>query len=73
MTAPVKVVAGEAVLDDELTLPAVLARYDGDATKALADAIEDIGHLRGELALASLAMSYGFSRGWRPQITRPRL
>lgn len=71
MTTPAKVTAGKAVPDSELTLPAVLARFDGDAVKALAAAIEDIEHLQRELGLASLAMSYGFARGWRPKIERP--
>lgn len=48
----------------------VLARFDGDARAALEAALCDIAFLRKEITFASLAMSYGFARGWRPKIER---
>lgn len=60
--------AGEAVPDDSLTLENVLARFNGDAQAALAVAIEDIRYLERELGYASVCMSIGFARGWRPGI-----
>jgi hypothetical protein len=71
MTAPAKVAMSEAMPEDKQDAETVLAQFDGDAMAALKAAIEDIAHLRRELALASLAMSYGFARGWRPQIVKP--
>jgi hypothetical protein len=52
----------------DLSLSAVLARFDGDARAALEAALDDIAHLQQELTYASLAMSYGFARGWRPRV-----
>lgn len=46
----------------------VLSRFNGDAHAALEAALTDLAFLRRELTLASLAMSYGFARGWRPKI-----
>lgn len=63
---PEKVSAGEAVPDDELSLEAILARFNGDSRAALEAALSDIVFLRKELDFASLAMSYGFARGWKP-------
>ncbi len=61
-----KAPAGEAVPDGDLNIEAVLARFGGDAQVALAAALSDIARLQQELAFASLTMSYGFARGWRP-------
>jgi hypothetical protein len=63
---PAKASAGEAVPCDDLTLEAVLARFGGDAHAALEAALSDVAYLRQELGFASLAMSYGFARGWKP-------
>lgn len=68
MTAPAKAAIDEAMPGENQDVKTVLAQFDGDATAALTAAIEDIAHLRRELALASLAMSYGFARGWRPRL-----
>lgn len=53
---------------DEMSVEAVLARFDGDATAALEAALHDITFLQHELTLASLAMSYGYARGWKPKV-----
>lgn len=68
---PAKVAAGEAVPADDLSIEAVLARFDGDPHAALGAAIDDISYLRRELVFASLAMSYGYARGWTPLAKRP--
>ncbi|MCV0394371.1 MAG: hypothetical protein K5872_15975 [Rhizobiaceae bacterium] len=66
MTEPAKTREGEAMPD--LAIDDVLIRFDGDHHAALVAALSDIAHLRRELQFASLAMSYGFARGWRPSI-----
>lgn len=53
---------------DEMSIGAVLARFDGDAHAALDAALHDIAFLRQELILAGLAMSYGYARGWKPKV-----
>lgn len=58
---------GEA-LRDELSIEAVLARFDGDAHAALDAALHDITFMRHELILAGLTMSYGYARGWKPKV-----
>jgi predicted ATPase len=63
---PEKASAGEAVPDDVLSLEAILDRFNGDSRAALEAALSDIAFLRKELHFASLAMSYGFARGWTP-------
>ncbi|MCV0395903.1 MAG: hypothetical protein K5872_06560 [Rhizobiaceae bacterium] len=68
MTEAVKAADGEAVPGDRLNLDAVLARFDHDPRAALVAALEDIAALREELTIASLTMSYGFARGWRPAL-----
>jgi hypothetical protein len=70
MTEPAKATAGEAVPDDALTVETVLARFNGDAHAALECALSDIAHLERDLSFASLAMSYGFARGWRPSVQK---
>lgn len=55
---------------DEMSVDAVLRRFDGDAVAALAAALEDVTFLRREIEYARLAMSYGFSRGWKPALER---
>jgi hypothetical protein len=70
MTKPAKAAAGEAVPDDERSVEAVVARFGGNTRAALESALDDIAHLERELVVASLAMSFGFARGWRPSIDR---
>ena len=53
---------------DEMSIEAVLARFDGDARAALDAALHDIMFLQHEAMLASLAMSYGYARGWKPKV-----
>ncbi|MCL4745124.1 MAG: hypothetical protein KJZ83_06880 [Burkholderiaceae bacterium] len=48
----------------------ILSRFDGDARAALCAALDDIAFLRREIEFAALAMSYGFTRGWRPALER---
>ena len=70
MAEPAMATDGEAVADDDLSVDSVLARFEGDAVAALTAALDDVGFLRREVALARLAMSYGFARGWRPALER---
>lgn len=44
--------------------------HNGDARSAIATLIDDLHHLRRQLALADAAISRGLTRGWRPTIER---
>ncbi len=44
----------------------LIAWHDGDVSAAIRSLLEDCHHLRGQLALAKLAMGYGYTRGWQP-------
>jgi hypothetical protein len=69
---PAMAPAGEAVPENEpITARQVLNLYDGDALAAIDAMMADIDYLREELTVASLAMSFGFARGWQPA-TRQR-
>ncbi|MDI5927800.1 hypothetical protein [Rhizobium leguminosarum] len=63
-------VVKEALSADELQpeweIEAVLAWHDGNALAAIATLLDDIRHLRHQLALTESAMSRGMTRGWRP-------
>ncbi|MGO7513374.1 hypothetical protein ACC677_08580 [Rhizobium ruizarguesonis] len=59
---------GEAVEDDERA--EVIAYHSGDTHAAIDTLLEDIRHLRRQLALAEGAMSRGMTRGWRPDYDR---
>ncbi|MGO7300345.1 hypothetical protein ACCS72_28420 [Rhizobium ruizarguesonis] len=59
---------GEAVEDDERA--EVIAYHSGDTHAAIGTLLEDIRHLRRQLALAEGAMSRGMTRGWRPDYDR---
>jgi hypothetical protein len=66
MTEPMKAPAGEAMPNvDE-----ILAEFRGDARAAIASLVADVAHLERELSFASLAMGFGFTRGWRPSRSR---
>ncbi len=66
MTEPAKAPAGEATPNvDE-----ILAEYRGDARAAIVALAADVAHLERELSFASLAMGFGFARGWRPSRSR---
>lgn len=71
MAEPAKAASGEAVPSDDLSIDAVLERFEGDVVAALSAALEDVAFLRREIQFARLAMSYGFSRGWQPALERP--
>lgn len=68
---PIKETAGEAVPDNDISMDAVLARFGGDPHAALEAALADVAYLSRELDTASLAMSFGFARGWTPLAKRP--
>lgn len=57
--------------EDAMTVDVILRNFDGDARAALSAALEDLAFLRREIEFARLAMSYGFTRGWRPALERP--
>ncbi|WSH69805.1 hypothetical protein U8Q05_37240 (plasmid) [Rhizobium ruizarguesonis] len=59
---------GEAVEDDERAK--VIAYHRGDTHAAIDTLLEDIRHLRRQLALTEGAMSRGMARGWRPRYHR---
>ncbi|KKZ83546.1 hypothetical protein B5K05_26180 [Rhizobium phaseoli] len=59
---------GEAVEDDERE--AVIAFHRGDMRAAIATLLEDVRHLRRQLALTEAAMGRGMTRGWRPTYDR---
>ncbi|MGR9180476.1 hypothetical protein ACU8OR_33815 (plasmid) [Rhizobium leguminosarum] len=63
-------VVKEAFSADELPpeweIEAVLAWHDGNARAAIGTLLDDIRHLRHQLALTEGAMSRGMTRGWRP-------
>ncbi|MBX4864461.1 hypothetical protein HJA86_31980 [Rhizobium bangladeshense] len=59
---------GKAVEDDERAK--VIAYHRGDTHAAIDTLLEDIRHLRQQLALTEGAMSRGMARGWRPSYHR---
>lgn len=66
---PAMATAGEAVPDTPSSdAESVLALFDGDAKAAIEALIADRAFLVRELDYASLAMSFGFSRGWKPKV-----
>lgn len=48
----------------------IIAWHDGDSRAAIETLMEDILHLRTQLALATAAMGRGFTRGWMPEADR---
>lgn len=70
LAEPAREPDGEAVTGDDITIEAVLARFNGDPHAALAAALDDIAYLQRELSFASLAVSYGFARGWTPMVAK---
>ncbi|MGO8503232.1 hypothetical protein AB9F35_17270 [Rhizobium leguminosarum] len=57
-------------LPPEWEIEAVLAWHDDNARAAIGTLLEDIRHLRQQLALAEGVMSRGMARGWRPSYDR---
>lgn len=47
----------------------MIIEHGGDIRAALAKSMLEVAELREELIFASLAMSYGFARGWKPKDT----
>ncbi|UZD70899.1 hypothetical protein [Brucella sp. JSBI001] len=52
--------------DDEIDL--VLAYHKGDTRAAIEALLKDRDFLVKEIEYASLAMSMGFARGWKPTV-----
>lgn len=50
---------------------AALAWHNGDARQTIATLLDDIRHMRLQLALTEVASSRGFARGWHPSFERP--
>ncbi|NSZ06461.1 dehydrogenase [Agrobacterium tumefaciens] len=48
----------------------IIAWHDGDSRAAIETLMDDILHLRMQLALATAAMGRGFTRGWMPEADR---
>ena len=48
-----------------------LAYHGGDVRATIAALIADREFLAKELSFASIAMSYGFARGWQPSAPMP--
>lgn len=48
----------------------IIAWHDGDSRAAIETLMEDLQHLRMQLALATAAMGRGFTRGWKPEAER---
>jgi hypothetical protein len=55
---------------DDSVVARVLEEHGGDARAAISTLLADCGYLRGQLALATGMMGYGFSRGWVPASCR---
>jgi hypothetical protein len=51
----------------------VIAWHDGDEREAIKTLLDDIQHLRLQLALATAAMGRGYTRGWVPSEERDGL
>lgn len=59
-------VAQENEYDDEIEL--VLAYHKGDARAAIESLLKDRDFLVKEIAIASMAVSQGYTRGWKPTV-----
>ncbi|XKM43678.1 hypothetical protein A4U53_039860 (plasmid) [Rhizobium ruizarguesonis] len=66
MGASVVKEAFSADVPPQREIEAVLAYHGADARAAIGTLLDDIRHLRRQLALAEGAMSRGMTRGWRP-------
>jgi len=53
-------------IEDEIDL--VLAYYGGDTRAAIKGLLEDREFLAHQVAIASMAVSHGYTRGWKPTI-----
>lgn len=52
-------------------IDAVIEAYGGDARAAVRELLADAYFLRDQLYTASVLVSKGYARGWRPQYERP--
>lgn len=52
--------------DDEIEQ--LIAEHDGDVQAAIAKLMDERSFLIKELEYASLAMGFGFARGWKPKL-----
>ncbi|HCH72234.1 MAG TPA: hypothetical protein DFK19_09760 [Ochrobactrum sp.] len=59
-------VAQENEYDDEIEL--VLAYHKGDARAAIEALLKDRDFLVKEVAIGSMAVSHGYTRGWKPTV-----
>lgn len=50
---------------------AVIEAYGGDARAAVRELLADADFLRDQLYTASVLVSKGYARGWRPRYERP--
>lgn len=56
--------------DVDFEVQAALAWHDHDVLATVATLLEDVRHLRNQLALAETAMSRGMTRGWKSRYER---
>lgn len=49
---------------------AAIAWHDGDVRATIRTLLGDCRHMREQLALADIAVSVGYTRGWRPVAER---
>ncbi|MCJ8521515.1 hypothetical protein ABID21_004650 [Pseudorhizobium tarimense] len=49
---------------------AALAWHDGDPRKTIETLLDDVRHLKLQLALTEASSSRGFARGWHPSYDR---
>lgn len=56
--------------DVDFEVQAALAWHDDDVNATIATLLEDIRHLRRQLALTEGVISRGMTRGWKPEFER---
>jgi hypothetical protein len=59
----------EPALEYDDDVERLIAEHNGDVHAAIAVLLSERRFLIKELEYASLAMGYGFARGWRPKMT----
>lgn len=52
-------------------IDAVIEAYGGDARAAVRELMADADFLREQLYTASMLVSKGYARGWKPRYERP--
>ncbi|MEI4482665.1 MULTISPECIES: hypothetical protein [unclassified Phyllobacterium] len=58
----------ELMHDDEVEQ--LIAEHDGDVQAVIAKLMDERSFLIKELEYASLAMGFGYARGWKPKLSR---